>query len=91
MIEAIGIVSGIFTEWFLEELHLQQVGKALPDPLIATRTLHSQRGLWACLALPHFFVNMDKAKQTVSLKNQLSQHFLPHQHGCGRQNNCSDN
>lgn len=29
MIEAIGIVSGISTEWFLEELHLQQVGKAL--------------------------------------------------------------
>lgn len=29
MIEAIGLVGGIFTEWFLEELLLQQVGKAL--------------------------------------------------------------
>lgn len=26
-------------------------------------------------ALPHFFVNMDKEKQIVSLKNQLSQNF----------------
>lgn len=92
MIETIGLVSGIFTEWFLEELLLQQVGKALSRSTPSHKDFTQTEGaLWMSCTSTFLGEHGPSKTNNPTKKSALIEYFLLSQHVCGQQNDCSAN